>query len=165
MKHTIFSINNSKTNNTSFLNNANYSKILDNIIATNIMDSNAYLKNYSMYENITKSLNEKDASTKHTTILCGCPLKSDKFAKASAFLANYGKKNNAKLPFIYGKIYKLNDGTPIIFYEDEIQIGFDLYTYSDFGNTLFLKSLTPATKKTIINIYTTGSANIGIYLN
>lgn len=165
MKHMYFSIKNNKTITTPSYDNTDYSTILDNIIASNIKKTNAYLNNLSSYESITKSLNEMDADKKSTNILCGCLLKSDAFTKASNFLANYGKKKNAKLPFIFGKIYKLTDGTPIIFYDDEIQIGFDLYSYSSFGDTLFLKSLTPATKKTIINIYTAGSTNINISIN
>ena len=165
MKHMYFSIKNNTTTTTPSYDNTDYSTILDNIIASNIKKSNTYLNNLSSYESITKSLNEMDTNKKSTNILCGCLLKSDAFTKASNFLANYGKKKNAKLPFIFGKIYKLTDGTPIIFYDDEIQIGFDLYSYSSFGDTLFLKSLTPATKKTIINIYTAGSTNINISIN
>ena len=61
-------------------------------------------------------------------------------------------------------MYTLSDGTPIIFYDDEIQIGFDTYKYSNFNNISFLNSLTPKTKNTIINIYIKGNANININL-
>ena len=85
---------------------------------------------------------------------------SDEFTKAANFLANYKKNKNKK--FICGKLYKLNDGTPIVFYEDEIQIGFDFYKYSDFNDSFFIDSLTPSKKKTIITIY--GDADITINL-
>ena len=79
--------------------------------------------------------------------------------------ANYKKyKNSYSIPYIYGKMYTLSDGTPIVFYEDEIQIGFDSYKYADFSDFNFLKSLSTNTKKTIINIYTNGAANININL-
>lgn len=161
MKHTTFYIsNNSNNSSNSFLtDNTNYSKILDDIIATNIKKSNPYLNtienNDDFYSKILKASN-------CSANCCSC-LKNDEFIKAANFLANYKKnKTIKKLPFIFGKTYKLIDGTPIIFYDDEIQIGFDLYSYSNFGDTLFLKSLTPTTKKLIINIFTTGTSNINI---
>ena len=61
-------------------------------------------------------------------------------------------------------MYTLSDGTPIVFYDDEIQIGFDTYKYSDFSDLSFLNGITDNTKKIIINIYTTGAANININL-
>ena len=51
-----------------------------------------------------------------------------------------------------GKIYRLDNGLPIIFYNDEIQIGTDIYSYSDFSDYNFISSLSPEIKKTIINI-------------
>ena len=59
-------------------------------------------------------------------------------------------------------MYTLTDGTPIVFYDDEIQIGFDSYKYSDFSDFSFLSGLSANTKKTIINIYTNGAKNIDI---
>ena len=51
-----------------------------------------------------------------------------------------------------GKIYRLENGLPVIFYNDEIQIGTDIYSYSDFSDYNFISSLSPEIKKTIINI-------------
>jgi hypothetical protein len=97
-------------------------------------------------------------------IITGSKLKADDdFIKAANFLANY--KNYKKiynLPYILGKMYKLSDGTPIIFYDDEIQIGFDTYSYNDFGNIKFLNNLTSTTKDIIINIYTSNAGKIKI---
>ena len=59
-------------------------------------------------------------------------------------------------------MYKLVDGTPIIFYDDEIQIGFDTYKYKSFSDNLFLNNLTTTTKNVIINIFTSGLGNIKI---
>ena len=87
---------------------------------------------------------------------------STEFAKAAAYLASYKKPNN-KLNIVIGKTYLLTDGTPIIFYDDEIQIGFDTFKYSDFAMSSFLENIKPSTKKIIIDIYTNSNAvNINI---
>ena len=151
-------------NNGIFLGNkpTNYSEILDNIIATNIVKKNKYLFNTTKnYDELIDSLIDDNP-----IILTGSTLKaSDEFTKAATFLANYKKYTNKfKLPYILGKMYTLSDGTPIVFYDDEVQIGFDVYKYSNFTDISFLKNLTTTTKKIIINIYTTGAANININL-
>lgn len=152
MTHTTFRINNNNNATTfnsdySFHKSSDYSKALDAIIAANIKASNPYLNGYSCC-NILKSE----------------PI-TDEFTSAANFLANYDKKKTKKIPFIIGKIYKLSNGTPIIFYDDEIQIGFDLFSYSSFGDKLFLKKMNPAAKKLIIKIFTSGSDNISININ
>lgn len=162
MKTTTFYFNNNNNHSTFQTNNTNYSALLDSIIATNIKDTNPYLSNFTD----TKSKDFIDgiiAASKPSCI--GCTFNTDEFTKAANFLKNYSPKKYKKLPFILGKTYKLIDGTPIIFYSDEIQIGLDLYSYSDFGNTLFLKKLTPAKKNLIISIYNAGGADINININ
>ena len=156
-----FKIANTSNNNT-FLG-TNYSKILDNIIATNIKDTNPYLgKTYNKdYDEISAII--ADSKKKHSFGLdCSLLGENDKFLKAANFIANYGKTTYKTLPFIYGKTYKLIDGTPICFYDDEIQIGMDLYSYDSFSNTAFLKTLSAPTKKIIINILNAGNKNITI---
>ena len=74
------------------------------------------------------------------------------FAKACDILANYGKKKSIMKGIKLGKIYRLENGLPIIFYNDEIQIGTDIYSYSDFNDYNFTSSLSPEIKKTIISI-------------
>lgn len=136
-----FYTGNKKNNN---INNGstNYSSILDNIIASDVIKKNSYL--FDTYNDYLDDL------------LTSKPLKDDnyEFIKAAKFLANY-KKNYYKLPkkYIYGKMYTLSDGTPVVFYDDEIQIGFDTYKYTDFGDTILLNTLPSKTKKIIINIY------------
>lgn len=131
-------------NNNNIINNGstNYSSILDDIIVSDVIKKNSYL--FNSYNDYLDDL------------LTSKPLKDDnlEFIKAAKFLANY-KKNYYKLPkkYIYGKMYTLSDGTPIVFYDDEIQIGFDTYKYTDFGDTILLNTLPSKTKKTIINIY------------
>ena len=81
------------------------------------------------------------------------------------FVYNYKKcKKISNIPYIFGKMYTLSDGTPIVFYDDEIQIGFDTYKYSDFTDLSFLNGLTDNTKKIIINIYATAGTKININL-
>jgi len=137
-------------NNTfSFPESTNYSKILDDFIANNIKENNKYL---------TDAIIKHDLGINTDNIVTGSSLlkSNNKFAKAANFLANYAKFNKRSIPFKFGKVYKLANGTPIIFYDDEIQIGFDLYSYADFANFNFINLLSENTKKTIIEIYANG---------
>lgn len=142
-----------------FLNNngKSYSEILDDIITADVIDKNSYL--FTSASSYNTSLIDDEPIT-----LTGSKLKADdSFIKAAKFLANY-KKNKTiyKIPFIYGKMYTLSDGTPIVFYDDEIQIGFDTYKYGDFNSYAFLSSLTAPKKELIINIFTNGIDNVKI---
>ncbi len=153
-----------KNNNDSiFLNNTgdNYSKILDDIITADIIDKNSYL--FSKPKSTFTSLFGNNDTIIFSS---GSKLKaSNDFTKAATFLANYKKyKKTYNLPFIIGEMYTLSDGTPIIFYDDEIQIGFDTFKYNKFTDLSFLNGLTTNTKKIIINIYTYGTTNININL-
>lgn len=143
--------NNNNTKNTfSFPNKfINYSKILDDIITTDVIKKNNYLFANAHFGNGDSKIIDID----------------DDFTKAAKFLANYKKNKSIKLPFIYGKMYTLSNGTPVVFYDDEIQIGFDTYSYNDFNDFSFLNNLSESTKKTIIKIYLNGSdAKININL-
>lgn len=137
-----FYAGNNKNNNIINNGSTNYSSILDDIIVSDVIKKNSYL--FNSYNDYLDDL------------LTSKPLKDDnlEFIKAAKFLANY-KKNYYKLPkkYIYGKMYTLSDGTPVVFYDDEIQIGFDTYKYTDFGDTILLNTLPSKTKKIIINIY------------
>lgn len=152
-----------KNNSTFFLNNnnTNSSKTLDNIILSDIIKKNSYLFDDDDTYNgdlFTSLIGDKPI------ILNGGKLKvDDDFIKAANFLANYKTyKKTYKIPYILGKMYTLSDGTPIVFYDDEIQIGFDTYKYTKFNNISFLNSLNTATKNVIINIFTSGLSNIKI---
>ena len=148
-----FSKKNNKNNTFSFSSSKpNYSKTLDNIIIADVIKKNSYLFGKKA---------DDDATIFDSLIGINKP--TSDLDKAIKFLANYKKyKTSYKLPYIFGKMYTLSDGTPIVFYEDEIQIGFDSYKYSDFSNFSFLNGLSANTKKTIINIYTYGAKNINI---
>lgn len=158
MKKTIYTFNNGNTNSSNFFpsNGTNYSKILNDLIIADLKKKNSYL-NTCCTGTIDDDFIDcmiKDSAKKHPGIIIkGCALKDDnKFIEAANFLANYKKKKDILSKFTIGKLYKLSDGTPIIFYDDEIQIGFDLYTYDDFKNITFLKALPTTTKTAIINI-------------
>lgn len=134
----------SNTTNNSFHKDTDWSKILDNLIASNIKKTNPYLSKYE--KDLDAAIFEHD-------------LKGDLFAKASNFLANYGKTNN--MPFQYGHAYYIGN-TQIIFNLNSIEIDGTEYFYDNFKDIIFLKSLPKPTKKIIINIY--GDANIKINL-
>jgi hypothetical protein len=148
MKTNVFTINNNKN----FNNGADYSKILDDIILDTLMKNNSYI-----FENNKKNADDAliDAMFEEidTHTFAYKPLKGDKFAQACDFLANYGKdKTNFKIPYQLNKLYRLTDGTPIIFYDDEIQIGTETFKYNMFNDIDFISTLKPETKKIIINI-------------
>lgn len=134
-------------NNIKNTNNGNiYSKILDDIILSTVKKNNSYLFNTKKkYGDLIDAMfNELD----HTYIY----KRDSLFAEACKILANYGKKKSIMKGIKLGKIYRLENGLPIIFYNDEIQIGTDIYSYSDFSDYDFISSLSPEVKKTIINI-------------
>ena len=134
-------------NNIKNTNNGNiYSQILDDIILSTVKKNNSYLFNTKKKDDdlIDAMFNELD----HTYIY----KRDSLFAEACKILANYGKKKSIMNGIKLGKIYRLDNGLPIIFYNDEIQIGTDIYSYSDFSDYNFISSLSPEIKKTIINI-------------
>ena len=134
-------------NNIKNTNNGNiYSQILDDIILSTVKKNNSYLFNTKKEDDnlIDAMFNELD----HTYIY----KRDSLFAEACKILANYGKKKSTMKGIKLGKIYRLENGLPIIFYNDEIQIGTDIYSYSDFSDYNFISSLSPEIKKTIINI-------------
>lgn len=153
-KYTFTKISNNNSSNIGINSgsNTNYSKILDDLIAADIIDKNPYLtsygytspKNYYFTDTIGK-ISDDDIA----------------YIDAIKFFKNYGKKTT-RHPYIIGKTYELEDGTPIIFFEDSIQIGFDLYYFDDFSKPLFLKNISTSLKKKIAEIYISG-LKISIY--
>ena len=157
MKKIIYTFKDNNSNNSFHTTTPNYSKILDNLITTDIIEKNSYLKPYcsccAAGNDFIDCMMKESAKKNSNIIFNSFALKDNiKFIDAANFLANYNKKKDIASKFILGKTYKLSDGTPIIFYDDEIQIGFDLYTYDDFKDITFLKALPKTTKSAIINI-------------
>lgn len=162
MKKTTFNINN-KSNNTFRTNNT---KSLDDLILAGVIKNNKYLFDTTpriktstiRINNIAggyiDDLYRAAVSDKHNTIGFGgiydSILKDNKFINAAKFLANY--KSNKTHKYALNTLYYTNDGTPVTFYDDEIQIGYDIYKYDRFGDIDFLNELTPSVKKIIINI-------------
>ena len=142
------------TNSNIFNNGTDYSKILDNIILDTMIKNNTYLFENTKNDEENKLIDALFDDLGSTCTFTNKLLKDDdKFIKACDFLANYGKDKSAfEIPYKLNKLYRLADGTPIIFYDDEIQIGTETYKYYMFGNTDFLSTLKPETKKIIINI-------------
>lgn len=140
MKTYTFTAGNIDNSNKNFIDSiigkskrTDYSKILDNIIYNDVIKKSPYLFTKNTCTSLTGDLGD--------------------FFKAASFLANY-KEPKKKCNFIIGHTYYLPDNTPIIFYDDEIQIGFDVFKYSDFASFDFINEIDPKTKKTIIDIYT-----------
>lgn len=124
----------------------NYSKIIDDIICADVIKKNQYL---FTKPTVCNSYEEDITSD---------------FLKAANFLANYKEPKKKLYDFIIGRTYYLSDNTPIIFYDDEIQIGFDVFKYSDFTSTDFISTIAPKMKNTIIDIYT-NARNLTININ
>lgn len=141
-------------NNSNIINNGtDYSKILDDIILDSVIKNNSYLFKDSKKEAEDKLIDALFDDLGSTYTFTSKSLKDDKFIKACKFLANYGKDSGTyKIPYTLNKLYRLSDGTPIIFYDDEIQIGTDIYKYSFFDDDYFISTLKPEVKKIIINI-------------
>lgn len=152
MKTYTFTANN--TNSNIFNNGTDYSKILDDLILSSMIKNNEYLFKDSKKEAEDKLIDALFDDLGSTYTFASKSLKdNNKFIKACNFLASYGKDKSAyTIPYKLNKLYRLVDGTPIIFYDDEVQIGTDTYKYYMFDNADFISSLKPETKKIIINI-------------
>lgn len=147
MKHYTIKINNN-SNNGSFFNN-NASKSLDDLILSNMIKMNPYLdkKNDSTLDAMFKDAglftddhiiipNRNNSSLLKDNF-------DTEFIKAANFLSRYTPK----------KKYTLYDGTPIEFFEDEIQIGYDLIPLYKLNTPKYYSTFTPEIKNTIINIF------------
>lgn len=154
---TTYTFGKNNNNSTKFFHTSskpNYSKILDDIIAADIIKKNSYLFNTTKNEDADYFMSKTYPYTNNS-----------KLNNAINFLANYKKYSKTyNLPYIIGKCYTLADGTPIVFYENNIQIGYDFYDYDDFLSTSFLNSLSSNKKKIIIDIYAGAGTNITINL-
>lgn len=126
-----------------------WTKIIDDLILANVKKCNPWL-------NYTKS---SDAADIFSASINKKKNNSDFFAKAAKYLSTNSPKNSKK--FIIGKTYYFGN-TPIIFYDDEIQIDCETFSYDSFDDFDFLNSLTEKNKKTIIDIYIKDNADVTI---
>lgn len=162
MKHYTIKINKNNNNNTFRTNNA--SKNLDDLLLSNIIKMNPFLGYKSDDDTIKINFTKNDSSDIIDAALREAGLKGDdriiisnrydsylkddfdtEFAKAARFFSSYTPDNK--------KTYILADGTPIGFFEDEIQIGYDLIPLYKFGSPKYYNLFTPEKKKIIINLY------------
>lgn len=129
------------TNKKNYNKSNNYSKILDNIILTDVMNQNSYLKTKDNYSIKNIFVNKK----KNIDTIIDDAID---IIKAIDIINNYRKKD-----IVFEKGTKYNyAGIPVIFYDDEIQIGFNIYSYSDLYDKSFINSLAPEDKDDIIKI-------------
>ena len=140
MKTTYTFGKNNKFNNFHTSSKPNYSKIIDDIILADIIDKNSYL--------FGKTTLDAD-----DILLTAKPTKENKLDNAIKFLSNYKKyKTSFKCPFALNKTYTLTDGTPVVFYDDEIQIGYELIPLNE-GTKKIYEILSANRAKEIIDIY------------
>ena len=152
MKHYTIKINNKNNSGINFRNNTNASKNLDNLIFSNLIKMNPYLAGTTKKNDsglLDAMFEEAGFDTGDRIIISNRPTSSflkgnfdTKFAEAANFLANYTPTK---------KIF-LGD-LPIKFFEDEIQIGYDLIPLYELTSPKYYNMFTPETKKIIINIY------------
>lgn len=141
---------NTKKNNPS--NNNNASKALDDLILSNIASMLGREKKETRKElniNFTPKTTRRSKKTIDIDItfpLKKTPKKPDAitFAEALMALMDTGKMDTYD--------FKLSDGTPIKFFYDEIQIGYDLYSIEN-GLKELSERMSEANKKKIIDIY------------
>lgn len=148
MKRYTIKFDDKNSNNSSFRNNA--SKNLDDLIISNLIKMNPYLEGtYKKDSTLDAMFAEAGFNTEDDHIIIrntGYNLKGNfdsDFAKAAKFLANYKPT----------KTYKLYDGSPITFFEDEIQIGYDLIPLYELSSPKYYYKFTPEQKNIIINIF------------
>ena len=140
-----FSLKNNNNTTTFFTpksKSTDYSKMLDDLIFSDLINKNPWLK--TTKKNNTSTIIMKDFD------LYGDSL--DK--KVCNYFANCKLDNNC--PFIKDKIYYLANGTPFYLTDDYITIGFDTYYFYEFGNPTFFYNLNDSMKKTICEIYVDG---------
>lgn len=130
--------------------NNNAHKATDAIILSNLKKTVPYLFGGNKKKTITIDLTEnKPKRTCFTTIdIIKKPNRSNKPTFSEFIKAfNYLMSNNEDT---YD--YLLSDGTPIKIFDDEIQIGLDLYDKIDAPKILY-STLSEENKKNIIDIY------------
>lgn len=150
MKHYTIKINNSKKNTGINFRNTNPSKSLDDLILSNLIKMNPYLgkSNDDTLDAMFKEAGFKNddhiiISNRSNSNLLKGTIDTD-FAKAADFLASYTPSKK--------KTYIINKND-ITFFEDEIQIGYDLIPLYKLASPAYYKEFTPETKKIIINLF------------
>ena len=139
-----FTLNNSTKNPSNSF--ANASKALDALLYANIDAAIPYLGGKANDAIIIKPKKEKTIDI-DITISKKNKKKDITFAD---FIKAFAAMNKAKDTYDF----KLDDGTPIKFFNDEIQIGYELFDI-DEGYREIYNRMSNAKKRTIIDIYIT----------
>ena len=140
--------------NSSFYGKPNFSKILDDIIADNIIKNSPYLAGC-----LGKSTTP--ISTSCITIEA-TPLKKKTNSLLDILNGLFTKfipSSDIKLDKEYTIKY---NGHKITFFDDEIIIDDEIFSIDNILSSEFFKALEPKTKKTIIDIYTKAGNKISI---
>ena len=132
--------NNNNTFYTPKSKSTNYSKILDDLIFSDIKEKNTWL-------------NTSGSSSTDTIKIKFNNSTDDLYSKLCKY---FYYTDNIKGSFIKDKIYYLSDGTPFYITDDYITIGFDTYYFYEFGKPTFFAGLSDNIKKTICEIYIDG---------
>lgn len=155
---------NKKSSNPSIINNA--SAYIDNLILTNLKKTAPYLfgKNkrttYIIDDDFTPLYNDKlesgkvysyDKNKKKTIDIT---IGGKKYTGGSPDYITFSKAVKHLLSGGNGDTYdfKLDDGTPVKMFSDELQIGYELFPLNE-GTMYLYKTLSESRKKNIIDIY------------
>lgn len=144
MKTYSFTLNNSKNPSNSY---SNASKALDALILSNIKSSIPYLAGKAN-DSETFIIKPKKAKKRYDIDITISKKNTKKDITFADFIKAFAKMAAEKDTYDF----KLEDGTPIKFFGDEIQIGYDLYDLTDGYKEIF-NLTSDKKKKTIIDIY------------
>jgi len=158
-KYTFNPKNNPSTFYCPFYKSTNYSKVLDDLIASDIAEKNPWLYGYN--NTATNTCSECPMNTKikikikdnsdnlENAFIFGN--NNDNFTKAYNFLTNLA----FKCPFEKNKVMKLSNGDYIMITDDYIHINDQIF-YFNLMDDSFFYNLGDSMKKTIATIYTDG---------
>ena len=158
-KYTFNPKNNPSTFYCPFYKSTDYSKVLDDLIASDIAEKNPWLYGYNTATNtcsecpmntkIKIKIKDNSSNDLENAFIFGN--KSYSFNKAYNFLTNLA----FKCPFEKNKTLKLSNGDYIMITDDYIHINDQIYYFNLMDNGFFY-NLGESMKKTIATIYIDG---------
>jgi len=159
-KYTFNPKNNPSTFYCPFYKSTNYSKVLDDLIASDIAEKNPWLYGYNntaintcsecpMNAKIKIKIKDNSSNDLENAFIFGN--NNDNFTKAYNFLT----KLAFKCPFEKNKVMKLSNGDYIMITDDYIHINDQIF-YFNLMDDNFFYTLGDSMKKTIATIYTDG---------
>lgn len=146
---------NKKNNPSNFINNA--SAYIDSLVLSNLKHTAPYLFGKSIADDKledgkTYTFTKKAKKNNKTIDITISGLKAK-----NAYTPDYDTFEKAVNYFLHkndGDTYdfKLDDGTPVKLFDDELQIGYELFPLTE-GTMFLYKTLSESSKKNIIDIY------------